>query len=160
MELSENYSKILLFMFWFWYFPYCISAVLWDKPITPLIKVRIAALYSCCNISTIMDKVDEQLRTFQRSINNADKLCKEVGEFINENHSRRSQVIGERSRSKYQTVNFVGLGRIMIRTIMVSEILHEVELKEFCMILQSHKILFNLRMLSYDTSKPYNYHVE
>ena len=53
------------------------------------------------------------------SINNAIKLLKELGEFINENHSRRPEAISERSRSKYQAVGFVRLGRVVIRTIMV-----------------------------------------
>ena len=94
------------------------------------------------------------------SINNAIKLLKELGEFINENHSRRPEVIGERSRSKYQIVGFVRLGRIVIRTIMVSEILHKVALKESYMILLLHKISFNLRVLSYDTTGACKYCTE
>ena len=94
------------------------------------------------------------------SIYNAIKLLRELGEFINENHSRRPEVIGERFRSKYQTVGFVRLGRIVIRTIMVLEILHKVALKESCIILLLHKISFNLRVLSYDTTGACNYRAE
>ena len=94
------------------------------------------------------------------SIDNTNKFWTEVGEFINENHSRRPQVIGERSRSKHQIIDFFRLGRIVIRTIMVSEILHKVALKESCITLLSHRISFNLRVLSYDTTGPRNYRVE
>ena len=98
--------------------------------------------------------------TSKCSIDNTNKFCTEVGEFINENHSRRPQVIGERPRSKYQTLDFFRLCRIVIRTIMVSEILHKVALKESCITLLSHRISFNLRVLSYDTAGPCNYRVE
>ena len=94
------------------------------------------------------------------SIDNTNKFCTEVGEFINENHSRRPQVIGERPRSKYQTIDFFRLGRIVMRTIMVSEILHKVALKESCITLLSHKVSLNLRVLFYDTTGPCNYRVE
>ena len=86
------------------------------------------------------------------SIDNTNKFCAEVDEFINENHSRRPQVLGERSRSKDQTIDIFRLGRIVIQTIIVSEILHKIALKESCIILLSHKISFNLRVLSYDTT--------
>ena len=43
---------------------------------------------------------------------------------------------------------------------MVSEILHKVALKESCITLLSHKISFNLRVLSYDTTGSCNYRVE
>ena len=94
------------------------------------------------------------------SIDNTNKFCTEVGEFINEKHSRRPQVIGERPRSKHQAIDFFRLGSIVIRTILVSEILHKVALKESCITLLSHKISFNLRVLSYDTTGPCNYRVE
>ena len=94
------------------------------------------------------------------SIDNTNKFCTEVCEFINENHSRRPQVIGERPRSKDQTIDFFRLGRIVIRTIIVSEILHKVALKESCITLLSHKISLNLRVLFYDTTGPCNYRVE
>ena len=98
--------------------------------------------------------------TTKCSNDNTNKFCTEVGEFINENHSRRSQVIGERPRSKHQTVDFFRLGRIVIGTIIVSEILHKVVLKESCITLLSHGISFNLRVLSYDNTGPCNYRVE
>ena len=43
---------------------------------------------------------------------------------------------------------------------MISEILHKVALKESCITLLSHRISFNLRVLSYDTTEPCNYRVE
>ena len=43
---------------------------------------------------------------------------------------------------------------------MVSEILHKIALKESCITLLSHKISFNLRVLSYDTIGPCNYRVK
>ena len=94
------------------------------------------------------------------SIDNTNKFCTDVGEFINENHSRPPQVISERPRSKHQTIDFFRLGRIVIRTIMVSEILRKIALKESCITLLSHKISFNLKVLSYDTTGPCNYRVE
>ena len=94
------------------------------------------------------------------SIDNTYKFCTEVGERINENHSRRPQVIGERPRPKHQTVDIFRLGRFVIRTIMVSEILHKVALKESCITLLSHKISFNFRVLSYNNTGPCNYRVE
>ena len=48
------------------------------------------------------------------SVDNTNKFCTEIGEFINENHSRRPQVIGQRPRSKHQTIDFFRLGRIVI----------------------------------------------
>ena len=94
------------------------------------------------------------------SIDNTNKFCTEVDEFINENHSRRPQVIGERPRSKHQTTDLFRLGRIVIRTIMVSEILHKIALKKSCITLLSHKISFKLRVLSYDITGPCTYRVE
>ena len=94
------------------------------------------------------------------SIDNTNRFCTEIDEFINENPSRRLQVIGEQPRSKHQTIDFFRLGRIVIRTIMVSEILHKVALKESCITLLSHKISFNLKVLFYDNTGPCNYRVE
>ena len=94
------------------------------------------------------------------SIDNTNKFCTEVGEFINEKHSKRPRVISERPRSKHQTRDFSRLGRIVIRTIMDSEILHKVALKESCITLLSHKTSFNLRVLPHHTTGPCNYRVE
>ena len=66
----------------------------------------------------------------------------------------------ERPSSKHQTTDSFRLGRIVIRTIIVSEILHKVALKESCITLLSHKVSFNLRVLSYGTTGPCNYLVE
>ena len=104
MELAENYSKILL--------SYSDSA-----------KAHLCCFMRKANHSThkssglcfvqllrYLDNYGQSRQVIENlskcSIDNTNKFCTEVGEFINKNHSRRPQVICVRPRSKHQTIDF------------------------------------------------------